>query len=125
MVASRPSGSRFVLAATLMLILALTGVGRGFVAMASEASHSLAGVTVPICHSGPGEASIPSDPAHPVQHDCCDACALLAPTVLPAAPVLTTPTAVEHHAAHAAAIAWSPHLARLRGPRLSRGPPSA
>ena len=109
--------------AVLIIALTLAGLGR---AMAS-APHLgvihdvIPGVHVPICHSGEG----PVDPSQPTSHDCCDECALSAPVVMPAPPIVAEPAPIEHYAEHAQAIAWAPVIARLRDPRLSRGPPVA
>ena len=111
------------LVAVLIITLTLAGLGR---AMASApqlgAIHDvIPGVHVPICHSG----EAPADPAQPASHDCCDECALLAPIVVPVPQVLAGPAPIEHFAEHAHAVAWAPVIARLRDPRLSRGPPDA
>lgn len=125
MTAPMTLGLRRNLVAVLIIALTLAGLGR---AIASTERSGLVldvipGIHLPICHSGAGES--PADPAQPVSHDCCDDCALMALAVLPAPPVQSGPTPVEHFADHARAIAWAPVLARPRDPRLSRGPPAA
>ena len=115
---------RQIVAAVLILALTLAGVGRAL-ATASETSAIGGGSTIPICHSGPGEASRTGDPAEPSHHDCCDQCALCA-LALPAAPVtLAQPVSVEHVAVHARALRWAPTVARVRTPRQAQGPPAA
>ena len=123
MVAPTTRGLRQALAAVLIIALTLTGVGRAVASVPSqvEAVSLVAGVAVPICHSGRGA---PTDPAAPVQHDCCDACALMAVLAGPAPTLLSMPAQVEHHADHARAVAWVPAVARLRSPRQSRAPPT-
>lgn len=118
------SGLRRAVGAILIVALTLTGLGRAVATTfdPAEARDAIPGVHVPICHSGGG---VPSDPERPPQHDCCDACALLAPAVLPAAPALAGPAPVARLAAPAAAAAWVPVLARPWSPRQSRGPPAA
>jgi hypothetical protein len=115
---------RFV-AAALIFALALTGLGRGLAAAHAHApaAISVGGIVVPICHSDPGDAS--GTPDRGGQHDCCDACALLAPAVLPGPPDLTAPAALAYFAQHVHAAAWVRIVARLRTPRQSQGPPTA
>ena len=81
MVSPRTSGLRHGLAVVLTFVLTLTGVGRGFAATPSptDARYAIPGVHLLICHSGAGDDRGPADPALPSRHDCCDACALLAP----------------------------------------------
>ena len=119
------SGLRRAVMAILIVALTLTGFGRAVATSLDPAGASAAipGVQVPICHAGGG--GVPSDPERPTRHDCCDACALLAPAVLPAAPALDGPAPMARLAAPAAAAAWVSVLARPRSPRQSRGPPAA
>lgn len=119
------TGLRRTLVAALIVALTLAGLGRALATTtgAVPTGDVVGGVYVPICHHGAGEA--PSDPAQPGGHDCCDACALLAPAVLPSAPVVARPASVAYYADHARAVPWSPVVARPRDPRLSRGPPAA
>lgn len=106
-----------------MLVLTLAGVGRGFAAAsdATASGGSIAGA-FPICHSGGEDRSVPADPSH---HDCCDACALLAPVTLAGAPALNGPASAVRFVEHARAMAWVPTVARRRTPRQSQGPPTA
>ena len=108
----------------MMFALTLAGVGRGLAASydATGAAFGVPGVTVHICHSGPGDGSTPADPFHP---ECCDACALSASATLAAAPVLSAPASVAYYVEHARAMGWVPTLARFRTPRQSQGPPTA
>lgn len=117
------SGLRRGLVAILIITLTLAGLGRAMASVPEVAGlHDvIPGVHVPICHAG----DVPADPSQPPSHDCCDACALLAVAVMPAPQVLSLPAPVAHFAEHAQAIAWAPVIARLRDPRLSRGPPAA
>jgi NAD-dependent dihydropyrimidine dehydrogenase PreA subunit len=111
------------LAAVLILVLTLAGGGQGR-ALTSDASDTVVavpGLTMPICHSDGGR----DGPAVPDHHDCCDACALCAPVVLPGPATLQAPTRVIHVITHAAALGWAPVLARPRTPRLAQGPPTA
>ena len=127
MTAPTTSGPRRTLAAVLIIALTLAGLGRA-VATTSDPADVLdivAGLPVPICHAGAGTPSAPGSPAHPAQHDCCDACALLAAIVLPAGPVLSRPAPAGHVAAHIRAVAAVAAIARPRSPRQSRGPPAA
>ena len=124
MLASSTSGLRQVLAAVLILVLTLAGAGRGFAAAPDPVGSVLAGFHAPICHSG-GDAQGPDDPAVPAGHDCCDACALLAPAILPAPAALSRPAPVAHDASHDGAPSWVPAAARPRSPRQSQGPPAA
>ena len=120
------SGLRQFLVVILTFVLTLTGVGRGFAGTPStDMRDTVAGLHVEICHSGAADAHGPVDPAIPVQHDCCDACALLAPAVLPEPPVVSEPASVHVHAVHARAVAWMPSPARAWSPRQSQGPPAA
>ena len=117
------SGLRRGLVAALIIALSLAGLGRALAAAApfGDLGAAIPGVRVPICHAGAPS----TDPARPASHDCCDDCALLAPAVLPAPPVLAGPAPVAFFAAHIHALAWAPRIARRREPRLSRGPPAA
>ena len=116
------SGLRRALAAVLIVALMLAGIGRSIAStlLPEGALPAIAGVVMPICHSGTGR-----DPADSGRHDCCDDCALLAPVVLPVAPSLSGPAPAAHHAVHARAMAWMPVLLRPRSPRQSQGPPVA
>ncbi len=118
------SGLRRAVAAILIVALTLAGVGRAVATTVDrgDARDAIPGVHVPICHSGGG---VPSDPEGPPQHDCCDACVLLAPAVLPAAPALAGPAPVARPAPPPASAAWVPVLVRPRSPRQSRAPPAA
>ena len=111
------------LAAVLVLVLSVAGVGRGWAATPGgiEVAPVIAGVVAHICHDEAGGSG--SDTAG--HHDCCDACALCAPVVLPGMPDLTAPARVIHYVAHADALSWAPVLARPRTPRLAQGPPLA
>ncbi len=119
------SGLRRILVAVLLIALTLTGLGRGLASSPANGPSQdvIPGVHVPICHSGAGES--PADPSRPASHDCCDDCALLSVAVLPTPSRLAAPAPVAFFAEHARAVAWRPVLARLRDPRLSRGPPAA
>lgn len=124
MSATMTFGLRRILVAALLVALTLAGLGRAFATAIPlmDPQDPLPGVHVPICRSGSGEA--PADPARPVPHDCCDDCALLAPVVLPSPAVVTGPAPVARHADHGRPAARAPRFARLRHPRLSRGPPA-
>lgn len=101
----------------------LSGVGRGL-AVASDvamAGPQHAGA-FPICHAGPGDGSVPDEPQ---AHDCCDACALLAPAIAGAPPPLSRPVVATGGTTLAAAVASWPATARRRTPRQSQGPPAA
>ena len=127
MVSPRISGLRSFLLVVLTFVLTLTGVGRGFAGTPSpdDARDAIHGVHVRICHSGAGEAHGPADPEIPVQHHCCDACALFAPAVLPEPPVVSAPASTVFFAVQAHAVAWKPSTARPRSPRQPQGPPAA
>lgn len=115
---------RQVVAALLTVCLTLAGVGRGRADAFDGPGPGFAipGVAAHICHTGAGDGSAPADPAG---HDCCDACALLAPVALPLAPTLWRPTLVARDARHARPAAWRPTVARPRTPRQAQGPPTA
>lgn len=123
MAAPMTSGWRRSLVAILLVALTLAGLGRAMASIlpATDLHDVIPGVHVPICHAG----EAPSDPARPSSHDCCDACALLAPATLPGPVALSAPAPVVSFAEHARAVAWAPVFARPRDPRLSRGPPAA
>lgn len=107
----------------MLVVLALTGVGRGLAAASDmEPGFGIAGVAFPICHSGVGDGSLPADRTH---HDCCDACALLAPLAFADGPSLDGPVSAMHFVEHRQAMPWVPAIARARTPRQSQGPPSA
>ncbi len=109
-------------AAVLLLVLALADVGRGWAAVPDAAGPlSIAGAAVHICHTGPS-GSVPADPD---RHDCCDACALLAPATLPVAPTSSEPARIARVADHAVPVPRGTTPARNRTPRQSRGPPAA
>jgi hypothetical protein len=112
------------LAAILVLVLSVAGVGRGWAATpdAFEAAPIIAGGAVPICHADANGSSGTDAPGH---HDCCDTCALCGPVMLPGTPDVSAPASVVHYIAHTAALSWSPILARPHTPRLSQGPPAA
>ena len=112
------------LAAVLVLVLSLSGVGRGWAATPGgvEVAPVIAGVVAHICHDAADGSGGPDTPG---QHDCCDACALCAPVVLPGAQDLTAPACVAHYVAHADALGWAPVFSRPRTPRLAQGPPLA
>lgn len=121
---SREPALRRALVAVLVLVLTLSGTGRGWAA-AHEAPHAvltLRGVAIPICHSG---ASDTSDPAGPAHHDCCDQCVLCAPMLPPVAQRVPAPAGAEHVADPARGVPWTPVVARTRTPRQSQGPPVA
>ncbi len=124
MVAPSTSGLRQALAAVLILVLTLAGAGRGFAAAPDAAGPALAGLNAPICHSG-GDPRGPGDPAAPAGDGCCDACALMAPAILPAPAALSGPAPAVQCASHARAPSWMPAAARARSPRQSQGPPAA
>jgi hypothetical protein len=111
------------LAAVLVLALSVAGVGRGWAATLGsvEAAPVIAGVVAHICHDAADGGG--SDNAG--QHDCCDACALCAPVMLPGTPDLTAPARVIQFVAHADALHWAPSFGRPRTPRLAQGPPIA
>ena len=89
-------------------------------AASPEMGPVLAGIAVPICHSGD-----PADgPATPQSHHCCDACALFAPAVLPAAPQVTTLGFQAHRLAYRFGALWSAILVRQRTPRVPQAPPA-
>lgn len=121
MAASTTSGWRRALAAVLVIALTLAGVGRAVAAVAPPAD-AVPGIHGPICHSGPGPAT---DPAEPAPQDCCDGCALLAPAVLPAPPSVSRPAPAALAVSLLAAATTVPAAARPRGPHRSRGPPAA
>lgn len=126
MTAPTTFGLRRTLAAVLIIALTLAGLGRA-VATPSYTADTLdvvAGLHVPICHTGTDAPSSPASPPHPAQHDCCDACALLAAMVLPAGPVLSGPAPAGRFTGHARAAAWVVAIGRPRSPRQSRGPPA-
>ena len=125
MMSPRTAGLRSYLVVVLTFVLTLTGVGRGFAGTPSLADvrYAIPGVHVQICHSGASDQHAP-DPALPVEHDCCEACALLAPALMPEPPVLSAPASAFYVAAHADALAWMPSTARPRSPRQSQGPPA-
>lgn len=112
------------LAAVLVLVLSVAGVGRGWAAAPGgiEVAPVIAGVVAPICHDEADGRNGTDTPGH---HDCCDACALCAPVVLPGLTDLTAPACVAHYVAHADALGWAPVLSRPRTPRLAQGPPAA
>jgi hypothetical protein len=119
----KTSGLRRALVAVLILALTLSGIGRSVASTVDQVGGPYAIAGVPICHSGAGGP--PVDPAIPSRHDCCDACALLAPAVLPTPPFVCAPASVAHYAAHARAVDWAPTVLRPRSPRQSQGPPAA
>ena len=122
---ARSSALRQALAAVLLVVLTLSGVGRAM-AMADISTltvETIAGVTVHICHDDGGDPTTPSAPSG--HHDCCDACALCAPVSVPDAAPFVAPGRVEHFADHAEASTWTPAVARVPTPRLSQGPPTA
>ncbi len=105
-----------------MLVLTLAGVGRGLAAASDTGATAFGvpGVASHICHAGDGSA-----PVDPSLHDCCDACALLAPLALAGdMPSVRGPAAVRH-AERVRARAGVPTVARPRTPRMSQGPPTA
>ncbi len=109
-----------------MVVLTLAGIGRGLAAASgmTVTDFGIPGVAFHICHTGDsdGDGPAPVDPSH---HDCCDACALLAPVTLADEPSVSGPASVMHYVEHAHAMAWVPTIARLRTPRQSQGPPTA
>ena len=115
--------ARQVAAAVLVLVVTLTGVGRG-IAGPPEVSLRIGSLAVPICHSGQHGAADSSRPGAPSSHDCCDACALCAPVTLPLSPDYSTPVAVfivERRKTRASA---KPHVSRVWTPRQAQGPPT-
>lgn len=120
-----PSWQRFV-AALLMLTLALAGAGRGALAAsmaAAEPTLVVNGIVIPICH--PGQDRTDGTPDQATHHDCCDACALCAPVLLPTPPV-PAPRARTVVRLDLPLPATPTHVvARLATPRLSQGPPAA
>ncbi len=123
----RTSALRHVIAALLLTVLTLAGVGRGL-AVASDVAQAwqpIAGAAMPICHSGGPADPAPVHPVAPVDHDCCDQCALCAPAVVFAAPELRIVSPVSHGIVHSAVVAWTVRLSRARSPRQSQGPPAA
>lgn len=123
MTAVRTSARPRVVAALLVLVLMLAGVGQGL-AVAAEGGlvpPGEPGIGFPICHAGSGAGA----PAAPVHHACCDACALLSMGIVAAPPVLFAPAWVVRSAIHAVPRAARPALARARTPRQAQGPPAA
>lgn len=118
---------RPLLVAVIGLVLLVTGLGqRPLIHQDTLAGIEVVpGVATPICHDGSGAKLGGNGEGTAGGHACCDACALLAPAILPASPGLAGPFAVAAFATHAGAVAWAPSLARLRGPKLSQGPPTA
>ncbi len=125
MLAPATCGLRRALAMALILVLTLSGVGRAaaFAARPAEAGPIIGGVAVPICHTG--SPRDPAGPGDPAAHACCDACALLAPAVLPVAPAAIRHAPSGDPVERVQAAAGNPILARPRSPRQSRGPPAA
>ncbi|WP_131114369.1 hypothetical protein [Lichenihabitans psoromatis] len=116
---------RHAIAALLMIVLTLAGVGRALAAPSDlmPSFGSIPGVAMPICHAdGGGSSSNPSDPTH---HDCCDQCALSAPILTSSAPCPTIVTPASHAVLRSAVVSWAARLARARSPRQPQGPPSA
>ncbi|MDX6804442.1 hypothetical protein SCD90_00055 [Terrihabitans sp. PJ23] len=117
------SGARQMLGALLILLLALTGAGRGRAdesRLAKVATMTIAGFVVPICHGDPSRSQKPD--TSPVNHDCCDICAVSASALTPMQAWLASPLPFLRSADDGAK---PPHLAlaRRKTPRLSQGPP--
>ena len=122
----RSSTMRHVLAALLIAVLTLAGVGRGLAAAsdAAQAFQPIPGVVMAICHSG-ATGTDSADPTRPIHHECCDQCALCAPVIFSAAPELRTMAPVSHGIVRSAVVAWTVRRSRTRSPRQSQGPPVA
>lgn len=119
-----PSSQRFV-AALLMLTLALAGAGRGALAAsmaATEPALVVNGIVIPICHPGQAGDGTPDQATH---HDCCDACALCAPVLLPTPPVPAPLSRTVVRLDLPLPATPAPVVARLATPRSSQGPPAA
>lgn len=123
MVAFRAPAMRRAVAALLMAVLTLAGVGRGLAAGSALPSPAVAGILAPICHSDAGSPAAPADPGKPRNGDCCDQCALGAAAILSGAPEPSS--ALGHAIRRAAPRASAARLARTRSPRQSQGPPAA
>lgn len=112
---------RRVIVAVLTIVLVLTGAGRALVLADAQPQAAIAidGVVIAVCHAGsdtsPGQT----------QHDCCDACLLMAPTLVPTPPELATPIELVYVVDHSHATTWVPVASRARSPRQSQGPPTA
>lgn len=121
-----PSWQRFI-AALLMLTLALAGAGRGALAAsmaAAEPTLVVNGIVIPICHPGQDRSDgTPADQA--THHDCCDACALCAPVLLPTPPVPAPLSRTVIRLDLPLPATSAPAVARLDTPRSSQGPPAA
>ena len=126
MLAETRSDLRGLLAGLLVLLIALTSVGRGGAAEQGRADlhAAIPGAGQPLCHAG-REAPGPADPAQPADPDCCAACALLADAVLPVAPELSRPRSAPTPAARHVAAALQPEPSRIRSPRQAQAPPVA
>jgi hypothetical protein len=114
----------------LVLVLMLGGVGRALMAVPDvpDPTIVIGGTAVPICHSYTGNHADPTDPAvpaDPAHGDCCDACALATPVLVPTPPQLAWAQPVELEVSPPAAAAAAPYAARIHTPRQSRGPPLA
>lgn len=112
-----------MLGALLILVLALTGAGRGHAdesRLAKVATVTIAGFVVPICHGAPSRSQKPD--TSPVNHDCCDVCAVSASVLTSTQVGLASPLPFLRASEERAK---PPHLAlaRRKTPRLSQGPP--
>lgn len=123
MVGKRAYWQRAVVA-VLTVVLVLAGTGRALLlADAHEiVPVTIDGVVLTICHTVTDPAPPSSDTP---QHNCCDACLLMAATVLPVPPAVPLPIAHDFVVDHVDAMPWVPAFARLKTPRLAQGPPAA
>lgn len=120
----RSFGLRHHVAGALIVVLMLTGIGRGLTveSRAAAASFGIPGVAFRICQSGEADGSPPADQGH--QHSC-DACALCAPITSPPAPSVVEPAAIVRLIGHVQTTALIVNVKRFRTPRQSQGPPTA
>jgi hypothetical protein len=114
----------------LVLVLMLGGVGRALMAVPGVTVPTIVigGTAVPICHSdagGPADPTHPAVPADRAHGDCCDACALATPLLVPLPPQLAWAQPVELEVSPPAAAAAAPYASRAHTPRQSRAPPLA
>ena len=104
-------------ALALVLLVAVAGYARGLVLTAAAAEP--AGFT--ICH---GEAGGTTS-GDAVNHDCCDACVLVAAVIAPTPPELSLPAEIFADPGRPDAAAVAPVTPGVRTPRQAQGPPAA
>jgi hypothetical protein len=107
-----------------MLALALSGAGR--VVMAADAQSAMttvviAGYTVQVCATD-NDGDKGTGGSH---QQSCDQCPLCAPTLLPEPTTVIRPAATVRLARLDPLPIKTPHIAGLRSPRQSQGPPVA